>query len=98
LSRGGPIWTPDAERVRRANLTAFLRHIRDRRPAGAERIADFPSLYQWSVDHPDAFWPEVWAFCGVVCEERAGDSPWDQVVVGPDRQRDVRSVGTGCPA
>jgi acetoacetyl-CoA synthetase len=85
LRRGSPIWTPGAERVRRANLTAFLRHIRDRRPFGAELVADFPSLYRWSVEHPDAFWPEVWAFCGVVCEERPGDSPWDRVVIGLDR-------------
>ncbi len=85
MSREGPIWTPGAERVRRANLTAFLQHIRDRRPSGAEPVVDFPSLYRWSVEHPDAFWPEVWAFCGVLCEMRAGALPWDQVVVGLDR-------------
>ena len=80
-----PIWAPDAERVRRANLTAFLQHVRDRRPSGAQAVADFSSLYEWSVDHPEAFWPEVWAFCGVVCEERAGGALWDEVVVGLDR-------------
>jgi acetoacetyl-CoA synthetase len=80
-----PIWVPGAERVRCANLTAFLRHIRDRRPPGADSVADFPSLYRWSVDHPESFWPEVWAYCGVVSEERAGGSAWDEVVVGLDR-------------
>ena len=60
-------------------MTAFLQRVRDRRPAGAEAVADFPSLYRWSVDRPDAFWPEVWDFCGVVGE------PWDEVVVGLDR-------------
>jgi acetoacetyl-CoA synthetase len=85
LRRDGPIWTPGAERVRRANLTAFLQQIRDRRPFGAESVADFPSLYRWSVEHPAAFWPEVWDFCGVVSEERAEEAPWDQVVVGLDR-------------
>ncbi len=85
MRHGGPIWTPSADRVRRANLTAFLQHIRDRRPSGAEPVADFSSLYRWSVDHPDAFWPEVWAFCGVLCEGRAGEAPWDEVVVGLER-------------
>jgi acetoacetyl-CoA synthetase len=60
-------------------MTAFLQRVRDRRPAGAEAVADFPALYRWSVDRPDAFWPEVWEFCGVVAE------PWDEVVVGLDR-------------
>jgi acetoacetyl-CoA synthetase len=86
LRRGRePIWAPDSERVSRANLTAFLRHIRDRRPSGAESVADFPSLYRWSVERPEAFWPEVWAFCGVVSEQRAGRPPWDEVVIGLDR-------------
>ena len=53
-------------------MTAFLQRVRDRRPPGAEAVADFPSLYRWSVERPDAFWPEVWEFCGVVAEERAG--------------------------
>jgi acetoacetyl-CoA synthetase len=85
LRPGSPIWAPGAERVRRANLTAFLQHIRDRQPSGADPVADFASLYQWSVERPDVFWPEVWAFCGVVSEERAGRAPWDEVVVGLDR-------------
>ena len=82
---GSPIWAPGAERVRRANLTAFLKHIGDRQPSGAAPVADFASLYQWSVERPDAFWPEVWAFCGVVSEERPDRAPWDEVVVGLDR-------------
>ena len=60
-------------------MTAFLQRVRDRRPAGAEAVDDFPSLYRWSVGRPDAFWPEIWDFCGVVGE------PWDEVVVGLDR-------------
>jgi acetoacetyl-CoA synthetase len=66
-------------------MTAFLHRVRKRRPAGAEAVSDFPSLYQWSVERPEAFWPEMWSFCGIVAEERAGREPWDQVVVGLDR-------------
>jgi acetoacetyl-CoA synthetase len=80
-----PLWTPDADRVRRANLTAFIARVRERRPPGSERVTDYPSLYQWSVERPDAFWPMVWDFCGVVAEERQGEPPWDEVVVGLDR-------------
>jgi acetoacetyl-CoA synthetase len=80
-----PLWVPDAGRVRNARMTAFLARVRERRPAGAEAVEDFASLYRWSVDRPDAFWPEVWEFCGVVAEERRGRKPWDEVVVGLDR-------------
>jgi acetoacetyl-CoA synthetase len=80
-----PIWSPGAERVRRSNMTAFLQRVRDRRPAGAEAVFDFPSLYRWSVARPDAFWPEVWEFCSVVAEEPPEGKPWDEVVLGLDR-------------
>ncbi|MBA3258907.1 MAG: acetoacetate--CoA ligase [Gemmatimonadales bacterium] len=71
--------------MRRANMTAFLDRVRFRRPAGAEAVSDFSSLYRWSVERPEAFWPEVWEFCGVVAEERAGEPPWENVVLGLDR-------------
>ena len=80
-----PLWTPDSERVARANLTAFIQHIRENQPAGAEGVSDFPSLWHWSVTHPDAFWPEVWRFCNVVADERPGQEPWDAVAVGLGR-------------
>ena len=78
-----PIWTPDPGRVERANLTAFIKHIQS--TAGAKGIDDFASLYRWSVEHPEAFWPEVWRFCGVIADERPGKPPWDEAVIGLDR-------------
>ena len=80
-----PIWTPDPERVARANMTRYLAHVRQTRPAGAEEVWDVRSLYEWSVARPDAFWADVWRFCGVVAEERPGRGPWDEVVVGLER-------------
>jgi acetoacetyl-CoA synthetase len=80
-----PIWAPDADRVRRANLTAFIQHIKQRKSIGSKQVSDFASLYRWSVEHPDAFWPEVWRFCGVIAEGRPGRDPWDQVVLGLER-------------
>ncbi|MEO8089248.1 MAG: acetoacetate--CoA ligase [Gemmatimonadales bacterium] len=84
-SEDAPLWTPDPGRVQRANLTAFIEHIRTKKPAGSKGVKDFASLYQWSVKHPEAFWPEVWDFCGVVADDRPGTHPWDDVAVGLDR-------------
>jgi acetoacetyl-CoA synthetase len=80
-----PIWVPSAERIQRANLSAFLEHVRQTSPAGAGEVQDYPSLYRWSVEHADAFWPEVWRFCGVVADKLPVGPPWDSVVVGLDR-------------
>jgi acetoacetyl-CoA synthetase len=80
-----PLWAPDPDRVARANLTAFIEQIRQKKPDGASAVDDFSSLYRWSVERPDAFWPEVWRFAGVIAEERPGGDPWDSVVAGLDR-------------
>jgi acetoacetyl-CoA synthetase len=80
-----PLWSPDAARIARANITEFIRRIQQLKPEGAGEVTDFPSLYRWSVDYPDAFWPEVWRFCGVIAEERPGREPWDQVVIALER-------------
>src|SRR6476660_3559917 len=80
-----PIWSPTPDRISQANLTRFLAHVRTGLPPGAGEVWDVGSLYDWSVARPDVFWPEVWPFCGVVAEERAGRNPWDEVVVGLDR-------------
>src|SRR3954454_7764422 len=79
-----PLWTPDPDRVARANLTAFIKRIQDQKPAGADDVKDFPSLWRWSVERPEAFWPEVWRFCGVIAQERPGRFPWEDVGLGLD--------------
>ncbi len=66
-------------------MTAFLARVRDLRPAGAEAVSDFDSLYRWSVARPEAFWPEVWSFCGVVAAKRGDRLPWDEAAIGVDR-------------
>ena len=81
------LWTPPPETVARTHLRHFAEQV-----AGAGHVnaldgvgIDYDRLYQWSVDHPERFWPEVWRYCGVSAEERPGHDPWDQVVVGLSR-------------
>src|SRR5579863_1188697 len=72
-----PLWTPSPERIRQANITRFLDHVR--RECDPQ-VTTQKALYEWSVAHPDKFWPEVWAFCGV----KAG-KPWEQVLTDGDK-------------
>jgi acetoacetyl-CoA synthetase len=57
-----PLWQPSPERIARANLTAFARHVR--RQWGAD-LRDYASMYRWSVDEPEPFWQSVWSFCRI---------------------------------
>jgi len=72
-----PMWTPSAERIEKANLTAFLRFAHERGHSTGE---NFPALYRWSIEQPEEFWQAVWDFCGIVASQRG-----EQVVVDFDR-------------
>ncbi len=68
-----PIWRPSAERIEKANLTAFLRTVRERwRPD----VTNYAALYRWSIDETAVFWQAVWEFCGMVSSRKG-----DQVVI-----------------
>ena len=58
--------TPSAQRVAQSNLSRFMAGHRD-----------YESLWRWSVEQPDEFWPAVWRFCGVKSSQR-WDAGWSR--------------------
>ena len=58
-----PIWEPGADRIDRANLSRFMRFVRE--STGNEDIRRYAPLYDFSVRHPEKFWSLVWEFCGI---------------------------------
>ena len=63
-----PIWSPSPQRIANARLTRFIKDVaRDRKLA----LPDYQSLWQYSVDEPNAFWMDLWNFLGI----RAQPSP-----------------------
>ncbi len=77
-----PLWTPSAQRVADANLTAFMALANEN--WGLE-LDSYASLYQWSTTKMDQFWATVWDSCGVVAETRG-----DDVLVDADRMPGAR--------
>jgi acetoacetyl-CoA synthetase len=66
MMAGKVLWQPDAERVRKAQVSVF-------REAFAQRlgkpIADIKDLHRLSVQHREAFWDLVWDFGGLIGEK-----------------------------
>jgi acetoacetyl-CoA synthetase len=58
-----PLWEPSSERVAAAAISRFTEQAK--RTYGVS-LPDYASLHRWSVESPEAFWSEVWNFCGVV--------------------------------
>jgi acetoacetyl-CoA synthetase len=61
-----PLWRPVPEDLVGSNIAGFMAHLTARHGV---RFPDYAALHQWSVDHREAFWDEVWEFCGVVGEK-----------------------------
>ena len=60
-----PLWEPGKARIEGANVTLLMRRIER---AYGVRLADYGALWRWSVANLEAFWREVWSFCGVIAE------------------------------
>src|ERR1700733_6225289 len=62
VREGDLLWTPGPDRVRRANVTAFIDWLGRERGC---RVDSYQDLWQWSVTDLDGFWQAVWDYCGI---------------------------------
>ncbi len=60
-----PLWKPSRERAEATQLAVFQRQVAEKWGAQA---SDYPTLHEWSVEHPDRFWTSVWDHAGLVGE------------------------------
>ena len=67
-----PLWQPTEERINQSNMGRFQRAVAQQ--TGLP-ISDYESLYQWSVDHPEAFWASLWQHT-----ELRASKPFDRVL------------------
>ncbi|MDF3033971.1 MAG: acetoacetyl-CoA synthetase [Alphaproteobacteria bacterium] len=70
------LWRPSPKHVQEANITRFMKKIREDYGLPILRYDD---LYTFSIDHPEKFWKAVWSFCGVIAERQG-----DQFLVGAE--------------
>ena len=77
-----PLWTPSAESITRANLTAFRRLAEQQHGL---KFGSYAELYDWSIHQPEQFWPAMWRFGGIVASRQ-----WDTVVEDADRMPGAR--------
>ncbi|BBX00248.1 acetoacetate--CoA ligase [Mycolicibacterium moriokaense] len=59
MTAAAPQWVPTDEDVANARVTDFARFVAEH--AGVT-TTDYTSLWQWSVDDPDAFWAALWDY------------------------------------
>jgi acetoacetyl-CoA synthetase len=58
-----PLWSPSQASIDAANMTRFIAQVNRNYDLA---IADYDTLYQWSVEEKESFWSEIWDFCGII--------------------------------
>ncbi len=57
-----PLWIPDSESIKHANITEFANRISLTHNI---ELQNYDQIHQWSINHAEAFWQMVWQFCDV---------------------------------
>ena len=71
-----PLWTPDEVRIVSSNLWRFMQE---------RKLKTFSDALRFSVEKPDAFWSDLWSFCGVRAETRG-----ERVLIDADKMPGAR--------
>ena len=72
-----PLWQPNAGSIEASNLFRFIHYVNDKEQL---RLKDYLALYEWSITHPEQFWPALWEFCDVKASKK-----WNQVLIDKNK-------------
>src|ERR1044071_5523130 len=61
------LWLPPEQVIENAQVTQLARQVIRKHQLDLNSYADF---HQWTVEHPETFWSEVWDFCGIVAARK----------------------------
>lgn len=59
------LWTPSEQSIKNANVTDLIKHLND------TSVSNFSDLYDWSIDHPEAFWNAIWDHSKIIGDKGA---------------------------
>ncbi|MFT5930749.1 MAG: acetoacetyl-CoA synthetase [Oceanospirillaceae bacterium] len=62
-----PLWQPSQSRIEQTNLWRFIQSIN---ASLNLNITDYHQLHQWSIDHSELFWDQIWQQCNVVSSHK----------------------------
>ncbi len=72
-----PLWQPSEERIKGSNMYRFMQGVNSK---FGTHFADYPALYQWSVDNIADFWAEMWRFADIKAAQE-----YQQVIDDPHK-------------
>lgn len=63
-----PLWQPSDDRINASNIFRFTHQLTSE--LGLV-FSDYNELHQWSIEHPELFWQQVWTFTNIRASKTA---------------------------
>jgi acetoacetyl-CoA synthetase len=60
------LWSPSRDRIEATNMWRFMKFVNEKYNKG---FYDYESLYQWSINEIQFFWPAVWEYVEIKASE-----------------------------
>jgi len=57
-----PLWRPSDLQIKQSNLFTFCKQLKDQLNV---EFADYSALHRWSVENPELFWAQIWAYTDI---------------------------------
>lgn len=85
MRESNKVWQPTKDRIEQANITQFIEHINRQ----GFKLKNYSDLHQWSLEHNEHFWKEVWQFCDLIGTQgemvkSVGESRWQSPMQNRD--------------
>ncbi|WP_330471983.1 acetoacetate--CoA ligase [Vibrio harveyi] len=85
MRESNKVWQPTEDRIEQANITQFIEHINRQ----GFKLKNYSDLHQWSLEHNEYFWKEVWQFCDLIGTQgdtvkAQGESRWQSPMQNRD--------------
>ncbi|MBY7701133.1 acetoacetate--CoA ligase [Vibrio harveyi] len=85
MRESNKVWQPTEDRIEQANITQFIEHINRQ----GFKLKNYSDLHQWSLEHNEHFWKEVWQFCDLIGTQgdtvnAQGESRWQSPMQNRD--------------
>lgn len=87
-----PLFVPTAAEVERTLLWHFITDLKARGIV-PDSVAGAHDLQRWSVQHPEAFWAELWRAAGIMADGPGSGAPWVNVLENGDVMRPPHGTG-----
>src|SRR3990167_3449416 len=75
-------WKPSPHVIKESHMMRFMHYVNEETK---QHLSQYPELYQWSIEHPDAFWLAMWNYSKIIAS-----APPDRIMLPAKKMQETR--------